>query len=311
MRRSKKSQRLLGERRMVPNWLRVAALSACLVCLSTGCMTGRGHRATLTLGPEGASAPVQELPPKDSAYVCLVTGYEFEKVGRVPEAICLYEKARTVQPSLDKKLTRRLAVLYDQMGNFAKADEEFAKALANQPRDAGLLNDLGYSHYARGNWAEAEEYLNQAVALNPDHKRAWINLGMVIAQQGRYPESMRAFRNATSEAEALCNLGFVLSVQGKKDEALQAYSRAVELAPSLKLAQAAVNRYTAPETARNDKTEKIVKEPPLTPKSASPYGAVTAPPARLPASTRVVDETPIIIDPNFDELPKAPALPRP
>lgn len=309
---------------MVPNSIRMGLLALSLGVSCLGCMNGKGYRSTLTLGPEGASAPVQELPPKDSAYVCVMTAQEFEKAGRVPEALVLYEKALALQPTLDKKISRRMAILYDQVGEFSKADEGFARALAENPKDADLLNDMGYSCYARGDWTKAEEHLTQAVELNPQHKRAWINLGLAIAQQNRYPESMRAFRKGTTEAEALCNLGFVLAVQGKKEESLETYKRAAELAPGLRLAQAAVERYTSPEQIRRGPaTETVAKTPQRTvarpAPSQSPYGGSVSPTptptlAPLPPlKSKIPDELtqPIIIDPDLDSLPSRPALTQP
>jgi predicted Zn-dependent protease len=311
---------------MVPNWIRTGALGLGLTLSCLGCMSGKGYRATLSLGPEGAGAPIQELPPKDSAYVCAMTAQEFEKLGRVPEAIALYEKALMLQPGLEKKLARRMGILYDQAGEFTKADEQFARALEQNPKDADLFNDIGYSHYARGDWTGAEEHLTQAVELNPQHKRAWINLGMAIAQQNRYSESMRAFRKGTTEAEALCNLGFVMATQGNKEQSLEAYKRASELSPGLRLAQAAVNRYNSPELPRsevkteNTKATQSTKAPPSpyhpVRSKASPYGgAISAEPIAPPppAKIKVPEEytQPIIIDPDLDSLPSRPKISEP
>lgn len=305
---------------MIPNTIRLGWLAVGFAVTCLGCMGGGGHRATLTLGPEGANAPIEELPTKQSAQVCLYTAQEFDRNGRAPEAIALYEKARMLQPDLDKKLCRRLAVLYDQLGNEAKADEEFSKAMTHYPNDSDVLNDIGYSAYARGNWKQAEEHLTRSVELKPENKRAWINLGLAIAQQDRYPESMRAFMKACGEAEALCNLGFVLSVKGKKEQALETYRRAGELAPGLRLAQAAVDRYSNPDMPKSegstDKRKVAVKK---TGKPGStPYNSVSVEPEEPtvpppPKRYKIVEELtqPFVIDPDLNSLPSRPARSRP
>jgi Flp pilus assembly protein TadD len=301
---------------MVPHWLRTSLLCLGIALAGVGCVSSPNVRGTVSLGPEGAERPVTELPNKESAYLCLVTAHEFEKTERAPEAIALYEKARALEPSKDKTICLRLAVLYDQVGAFAKADEEYAKAQTYYPKNADLLNDLGYSYYCRGNWAQAENYLNQAVALNPQHKRAWINLGLAIAQQNRYPESMRAFRHVVSEAEALCNLAFVLAAQGKKEESQQTYRRAQEIAPNLQLAQAALQRYNGPEASAPQPAPvaTVKTEPAPAPQSAqtsrSPYGAVKATPTSRPTKTNapVEEPTPLVIDPDLDSLPSRPKV---
>jgi tetratricopeptide (TPR) repeat protein len=198
----------------------------------------------LLIGPEAAAQapPPPELPAPEAARLAFRTAQEFEKNGRIPEAIQFYEKARSHHPELRLAAARRLAVLYDLSGDFPKADAEYAELLRAFPKDADLLNDLGYSHYCRGQWNISEQYLTQAVQLQPQHKKAWINLGLARAQQGKVEESLQAFQQAVSPAQAHCNLAFVLAAQGHREQALHHYRTALQLDPSLRLAQAALAR---------------------------------------------------------------------
>jgi tetratricopeptide (TPR) repeat protein len=202
----------------------------------------------LLIGPEAAAQapPPPELPAAEAARLAFRTAQEFEKNGRIPEAIQFYEKARSHDPALRLQAARRLAVLYDLTGDFPKADAEYALLLQTYPKDADLLNDLGYSHYCRGQWSTSEHYLTQAVQLQPQHKKAWINLGLARAQQGKVEESLHAFQQAVSPAQAHCNLAFVLAAQGQREQALQHYRTALQLDPSLRLAQAALARLSPP-----------------------------------------------------------------
>jgi Tfp pilus assembly protein PilF len=198
----------------------------------------------LLIGPEAAAQapPPPELPPTEAARLAFRTAQEFEKHGRILEAIQFYEKARAHDPAFRLSAARRLAVLYDLSGNFSQADQEYAQLLQATPRDADLLNDIGYSHYCRGEWASAEHYLTQAVQFQPQHKKAWINLGLARAQQGQIDQSLQAFQQAVSPAEAHCNVAFILATQGNFTAALQHYQQALQLQPGLKLAQMAVAR---------------------------------------------------------------------
>ncbi len=204
--------------------------------------TGHAGLSGLLIGPEAAAQapPPAELPAKETARIAFRTAQEFEKNGRIPEAIQFYEKARAHDPTLARAAGRRLAVLYDLSGEFGKADAEYAELLPHAPKDPDLLNDLGYSYYCRGQWSLAEQYLAQAVQLQPQHKKAWVNLGLARAQQGKWEESLAAFQQAVRPAEAYCNLAFVLAAQGRTAEAVAHYRRALELDPSLRLAQAAL-----------------------------------------------------------------------
>lgn len=208
----------------------------------------KSDRPTLLIGPEAAAQapPPPELPPPEAARLAFHTAQEFEKNGRLPEAIQFYEKARGHDPALRLATARRLAVLYDLTADFPKADAEYALLLQAHPKDADLLNDLGYSYYSRGQWNISEQYLRQAVQLQPHHKKAWINLGLACAQQGKVDESLHAFQQAVSPAQAHCNLAFILAAQGHREQALQHYRTALQLDPSLRLAQAALGRLSPP-----------------------------------------------------------------
>jgi tetratricopeptide (TPR) repeat protein len=214
-----------------------------------GCFHGSGGQPMSLLGKsdvmasEGNSKPTgqtQELPDKAKAAVFITMAEGLEQKGNDGDAIVYFEQARTLDPSLGDRASRHLAVLYDRVDEQAKAMHEFQDLLRKKPKDAALLNDVGYSYYNRGQWAEAENHLRKAVTFDKGLKSAWVNLGLALAQQGKLEESLEAFSHAVSTAEAYSNLGFVLAVQGKKPEAAAAYRRALELEPALKIAQTAV-----------------------------------------------------------------------
>jgi len=183
----------------------------------------------------------KDLPPSEAARVCLRTAHELEKAGRIPQAIVLYEKARTDNPNL-REASWRLAVLYDRLGDTARSQAEFQRLLQRNARDADVLNDLGYSYYNHGQFQYAETYLREALAANPKHARAWINLGMVLGEEGRYAESLDAFSHSVPPAQAQCNLAFVLTTQGKREEAKAAYRQALSLDPNLVIARGALEK---------------------------------------------------------------------
>jgi len=227
---------------------------------------------SLLIGPEAASQapPPPELPPTEAARLALRTAQEFEKHGRIPEAIQFYEKARSHDPALVHTVARRLAVLYDLSGQFTQADTEYQRLLQHSPQDPDVLNDLGYSHYCRGNWSSAEHYLRQAVQRQPQHKKAWINLGLALAQQGKTDESLQAFCQAVPLAQAHCNVAFVLATQGQHTQALQHYRHALQLDPSLPLAQAAVARLSANPISSTSSPAESSATPPETSRNPSP-----------------------------------------
>ena len=182
--------------------------------------------------------PPPELPPKAAARACLACAEEMEKNGHEAEAIVFYEKAR--QNDAKAQVSRQLAVLYDRQGDFQKAQEEYHKALKKTPRDADLLNDMGYGYYSRGRWAEAEKYLRQALAVKPQHEHATMNLGLCVGIQGRYDEARQLFQKVVTPAQVQCNLAFLYTINHKWPEARQAYQQALHIDPDIPLARAAL-----------------------------------------------------------------------
>jgi tetratricopeptide (TPR) repeat protein len=213
-----------------------------LLAPATGCQLMTHDNLTTTPGTGDTSlvAPSKnDLSPAATAKVCLATAEALDKEGKAGEAIVLYEKARR-NGAQNPQISRRLALLYDQQGDSPRALEEYKQLLKHNPKDADLLNDVGYCYYNLGKWDEAEKCLRQAVAINAGHARAWINLGMTLAQAKRTDESLEAFQKVVSPAQAQCNLAFILQTQKKYAEAKAAYRQALALEPDLSLARNAL-----------------------------------------------------------------------
>jgi Tfp pilus assembly protein PilF len=214
-----------------------------------GCVALPGIASELpTLEPSDDLPPpaaTTELPPAKAAQACFATARLLEQNGHPIDAIREYERAREFNPRL-RHVSHRLAVLYQRQGDYAKAAVEFQQALERTPKDADLLNDMGYFCYEREEWSEAEKWLRQAVVINPKHQRAWVNLGMTLGQQGKPSEGYAAFIKVVPPAQAYANVGQLLVQQGNIDEGRQALRKALELEPDLKQVRALLNRLEDP-----------------------------------------------------------------
>jgi Tfp pilus assembly protein PilF len=177
-----------------------------------------------------------ELPPDKSAELCLSVARELERKDQSAEAIAMYEKARRENPRLP--VAHRLGVLHDRRGEPELARDEYEVALKAAPHDPDLLNDVGYFHAGQGEWAEAECCYRQCLELQPKHAKAWVNLGVTLANLHRYAESCDAFGRVLKPAEANYNVGVILAHQGQLEQARGYLRRALELDPELGKAQA-------------------------------------------------------------------------
>lgn len=88
-----------------------------------------------------------------------------------------------------------------------------------------------------GEYAQAETQLERVVAEHPEDARAWLDLGLAREGLGLPKQAGQAYRRATeiepAFAEAFNNLGVVSREQGLLDEAIDALGRAVRLKPGL------------------------------------------------------------------------------
>ncbi len=83
--------------------------------------------------------------------------------------------------------------------------------------------------------ARAIEAYRKALALDPNHPHANINLGRLLHEAGELEEAEAHYRKALDthckDETAAFNLGTVLEDQGKVQEAVDAYQRAIEADP--------------------------------------------------------------------------------
>jgi Flp pilus assembly protein TadD len=196
-----------------------------------------------------------ELPKQKKVDALLATARLMEKSGRSAEAIGYYEQVRMLDPRLGLESSRHLAILYDRKNEFDKALDEYAILIKANPKDATAHSDRGYSYYARGQFEAAEKDLRKAVELDPRNKQAWTNLGMTLAQLGRYQESQAAFEKVVNRPQAMCNVGMFQVAQGKWNEAKDSFAMALELEPGLQKARAAMERLQEGRAKERERAE--------------------------------------------------------
>jgi len=216
---------------------------------------------TVTNEAQPGNPAATELNPQQAALLALAAAEALEKKGYTAEAIQQYENARVHDPQL-KTVARRLAVLYDKQGDAQRAEAEYQRALNEQPGDAELLNDLGYFHYCHDRAKNAEAWLRNAIAIDPNCRCAWINLGQTLAKQGRFDECFQAFAHVLRPAEAYSNLGVLLAKQGRTEEARTAFQQALTMDPSLQQPKAFLSALSRPPALL---PPGITRTPPPTP----------------------------------------------
>jgi tetratricopeptide (TPR) repeat protein len=109
------------------------------------------------------------------------------------------------------------------------------------PHKARPHNNLGVALADEGRYSEAIAQYHQALQINSHYPNAYANLGFALAKQGKVEESivqlLKALQLKPKDYETLSNLGVALLMQNRPDEAIEYLSEAVALNPHFAQAQ--------------------------------------------------------------------------
>ncbi|MGB6401278.1 MAG: tetratricopeptide repeat protein [Candidatus Sulfotelmatobacter sp.] len=156
----------------------------------------------------------------------LSLGETIEKL-KPEEALAAYRRAAALQP---KEAEPHISAgqLLEQENKYAAAEQEYKQALAldSRSRDAAVMGLANI--YMRGRrFPEAEEYLRKLLAVNGESAAVHIQLGRVLAAEGKtdaaIAELQAGLKLAPGDDAAQRDLAEVYAATGKNDLAEAAY----------------------------------------------------------------------------------------
>ncbi len=133
------------------------------------------YRRLLTLVPESAAYRSDLL-------------YTLAEAERWPDVVDEFTAMQEVPAG---NLRRLLSRALDQLGHTDKADQYYALELAENPRDASLLETMGGRMLGRGDYGLARVYLERAYELAP--RRIPVIKGLAAAVREQDPEQYRRY----------------------------------------------------------------------------------------------------------------------
>ena len=184
--------------------------------LAQSCLWARQYQCAL----DGFREIVRTQPDSASAHILM--GEALDGTGKTPEAIVEFQKAAQASPR-EPNVHFGLGFLYWKQHDYDKAKPEFETELANDPKNAQAAAYLGDTELKLGNRKEATAFLNQAIQLRSDVRIAYIDLGVLAAEEKKYEDAVAAFRKAIAldpnEPDAHYRLSQAYKALGRTAEA--------------------------------------------------------------------------------------------
>lgn len=165
-------------------------------------------------------AAPQDVPALESAGIAAL------KLGKLARATSLLETA-TAKPNAGWRAWNALGAVADLNADWAKADDCYDHALQLAPKEAGPVNNRGWSLLLRGDWKEALEYFERATVLDPKSERAANNLDLARAALAAELPHRKPAESDSSWAGRLNDAGLAAAILGDKSRATAAFTQAL------------------------------------------------------------------------------------
>ena len=151
--------------------------------------------------------------------------------GETPHALAIYDELLNGNGA-SPKLWNERGVCLHHLGDLARAESSYRRALERDSEYAPAWNNLGVVRLHRNDAAGAEAGFAEAVRLHPAFGDASCNRGLLMSRQGNPAAALEAYRHALEidarQPAAWCGLGRVLMDLRRYADARNAYAHAVE-----------------------------------------------------------------------------------
>lgn len=143
------------------------------------------------LGPKPRIAYLRYLIEKNGANADIYfhLGLAFQEEMKADSAIYYYEMASEEDTAMFKAFSN-MGVLYDNLGNFTRAVENYKKAIKIRPGAVLPNSHIAYLYYRQNSYGTATYYLTRALKSNPDHPQPHFYLAVFFWDSLIYKEAV-------------------------------------------------------------------------------------------------------------------------
>lgn len=111
------------------------------------------------------------------------------------EAAAAYEQILSQEPK-NAVLLNKIGMAYQQLGDAARAERFYKKAVQANKHFSSAINNLGTLEYGKGRYGKAVKYYKKAITLASDQAAFYSNLGYAYCGMKQYARAMEAFNKA-------------------------------------------------------------------------------------------------------------------
>ncbi len=154
-------------------------------------------------------------------------------------ALALFVSACATYPQ--SKVKDIAAYYYNQgvaryeKGDYAKAINNYTKAIELKPRYAEAYYNRGIAYDDKGQYDRAIEDYSKAIEIDPKYSDAYINRGIAYGRKGEYDKAIIDLNEAIeidpNGANAYYNRGLAYNKKGQYDQSISDYTKAIEVKP--------------------------------------------------------------------------------
>lgn len=175
----------------------------------------------------------------NSSDALYMLGFVLNRENRPADSLASYTQAAAIVPPTADDL-KIVGLNYVLLNDYGDAIKWLEKAVTLDNRNEEAWYYLGRAYYTRARLDEARKAFQSVLDLDPSNARAENNLGLIFETEGKPVDAIEAYRqaiawqkqNSPASEQPYVNLGNLLAEQGRLPEAVAPLEKAVALAPN-------------------------------------------------------------------------------
>ena len=222
--------------------------------IGTTMSTAMGKAKNMVIAPF-ASTPnnsdptsLANMPSNLGPEIWVTNGQLYETQGKFAKAAENYQKALAVEPANQAALLS-MARLHVRQQEYTEAEQMFGKALAAKPQ-ADVYNELASVMQKQGRAADAQAMVQKAIVAEPNNQRFRNNLAGMLVNSGRSDEAVQQLSQVFPPAVASYNVAYMHFANQDMAGAQRYLQSALQADPNLKEARELMEKISGSPTAQ-------------------------------------------------------------